>query len=263
MFVTSKKEKKMKIQIVFTLLLTVCISAYADLDRGNFGPFERSLNVTSHGYQVCEDTTHSAPTEMIEIFEVRPGDCSAHKTWDDCAQDRERSELSGSKDNFIGDAYWYGWSLYFPQDYPNIYPAKTALGQFHQKNAHPIWMFQNSSGGYHLDQKIHGPTVKYYPLLSEEELRGKWHKIEVYARWAKDDSGFFKVWVNGVQKVDYAGQTMSAEHVYFKYGVYRSFISRYKSQFGVDALPSQKVFYANVKRAKYRHELLESKKNPH
>ena len=51
--------------------------------------------------------------------------------WNDCEKDRERSELSSKNNNYPGNEYWYGWFIYFPEDYPNIYPTKTALGQLH------------------------------------------------------------------------------------------------------------------------------------
>ena len=92
-------------------------------------------------------------------------------------------------------------------------------------------------------------------MIKEDELRGRWHKIEVHVRWAKDHSGFIYVWVNDEQKVDYQGQTMDASQVYFKYGLYRSFLSRYKRAKNVDDVPAQKVYYANVKRSKSRKKL--------
>ena len=116
-------------------------------------------------------------------------------------------------------------------------------------------MFQNSDGGYWLDDQASGWTGRYYPLIEESELRGRWHRIEVHAHWARDEKGFFQVWVNGEQKVDFAGRTMSADIVYFKYGVYRSFMSRYKRAKGTDTVPGQTVLYVNVKKSKTRDGL--------
>jgi hypothetical protein len=55
--------------------------------------------------------------------------------------------------------------------------------------------------------------------------------------------------------VDYAGQTMTADVTYFKYGIYRSALSRYKQAKGVAEVPAQTVYFANVKRAKTREGL--------
>ncbi|MRI33106.1 hypothetical protein EOPP23_08935 [Endozoicomonas sp. OPT23] len=245
------------INLIQTAILVSLTSACSANDRGNFGPFKRSLNITSYGYSVIEDSTKTAPSQMIEVFDVRPGDCSSNSGWNDCEKDRERSELTEvDKDNYPGNEYWYGWSIYFPESYPNVYPTKVALGQFHQYQSHPAWMFQNSSGGYHLDNHIPSNTKKDYLLIDESELRGKWHRIEVHVRWTKDDKGFFSVWVNGEKKVDYHGATMTAQRVYFKYGVYRSFMSRYKNANNANFVPAQTAYFSNVKRSDDRKGLL-------
>ena len=245
------------IALVFSASL---FSADATIDRGDFGEFKRSLNTKKHGYTVLEDPTQGAPVNIVEAFDVRPGDCSSSGGWSDCKKDRERSELSEiDRTSGLGDDFWYGWHIYFPKDYANVYPTKTALGQFHQHKSHPVWMFQNSSGGYHLDDQVRGSTRKYYPLIDKSELRGKWHKVEVQVRWAKKRNGYFRVWVNGVQKVDYEGQTMDAKNVYFKYGVYRTFMSRYKNKYNAEQVPAQKVYFANVKRGNSREQLLPKK----
>ena len=234
------------------LALTACETA-PPVDRGASGAFQRSLNTRSYGYTMVADPTGSAPTPTVERFEVRPGDCSRNKGWDDCANDRERSELGErSKSTGAGQEWWYGWSFYIPDDYVNVYPTKVALGQFHQDKSHPVWMFQNAEGGYHLDDQVFGSTRQYYELISEADLRGKWHRVEVHAKWSRGQDGFFGVWVDGKHKVDFAGPTMTAQAVYFKYGIYRSFLSRYKALKGVDAVPPQVVYFANVKRSRTR-----------
>jgi len=260
-----------KIQVILFTLIILLFNGCANINKGNFGPFKRSLNNTRYGYKVVKDFTNQAPTDYIEVFEVRNGDCSSNTGWSDCANDRERSELSGSKDNYPGSEFWYGWSIYIPKDYVNIYPTKVALGQFHQKGSHPVWMSQNSNGGLYLDQQVHGSTEKYYPLLSKKEFRGKWHKIELHIKWSRSDDGFFNVWIDGRQKVKYSGQTMDASQAYFKYGIYRSFLSRYNREEKLKyiqnkdieyedipepKIPTQIVYYSNVKRADSREGLL-------
>ena len=51
----------MKIGVVLlALILTGCQS----IDRGSFGFFDRSLNNKSHGYQVVDDPTGTAPNRQ-------------------------------------------------------------------------------------------------------------------------------------------------------------------------------------------------------
>jgi hypothetical protein len=232
------------------------------VNRGIFGKAKRSLNKAPHGYTVISDPTTNAPTKLVEVFEVRPGDCYANpgvNGWDDCEHDRERSELTenNSGPNRHGSEFWYGWSIYFPENYINIYPTKTALGQFHQKDADPIWMFDNASrsGGYRVVGSVNLLKTKQ-KLISEEDLRGKWHKIEVHAKWSRSDTGVFQVWVNDDLKVDYKGKTMTAKEVYFKYGVYRSYMVNYKAENKVSEVPAQTVYYSNVKKGHTRENLV-------
>jgi hypothetical protein len=239
------------------LVIAALLAACQTVDRGSFGSFMRSLNSTSYGYKVVADPTGSAPTKMVERFEVQPGDCSANRGWSDCANDRERSELSERDKSgmTLGTTRWYGWSLFVPEDYINVYPTKVALGQFHQHKSHTVWMFQNSSGGYHLDDQVWGRTSRYYKLIDENDLKGKWHRIEVHVKWSTKGEGFFKVWANGEQKVDYSGRTMDAIKTYFKYGLYRSFLSKYKNAFGKNEVPGQVVYFANVRQSLSREGL--------
>lgn len=77
-------------------------------------------------------------------------------------------------------------------------------------------------------------------------------------RWEKNIKGFMKVWANGELKFDFKGRTMREDSIYFRYGLYRSFISRYAYSRGItpQPVPGQKVYFANVKRGKTRNELL-------
>ena len=113
-------------------------------DRGAFDPMARSLNDKSYGYQIVKDVTGSAPTKLIERFEVRPGDCTAQGGWDDCGADRERSEsMQLNRDISIGTTEWYGWQIYVPKEHRDIFPAKVFMGQFFPKGPKPDWMFVN------------------------------------------------------------------------------------------------------------------------
>lgn len=231
--------------------------------KGNFRRFKRSLNTTSYGYRVVAAPHPVRAGGWSERFEVRPGDCGVGPSWSDCDNDRERSELSESKPRSnVGEEYWYGWSIYVPKDYPNIWPTKTALGQFHQVAAKaPPVMFQNFEGGYWLD--FNQLELIRKQLIPEKEFRGRWHDIVVHVKWCcprkvwtKNVDGFFKVWVNGKLKIDFKGAvTRYYRQIYFKYGVYRSFISRYKNKCNTDKVPTQIVYYDEVRKGNSREDV--------
>lgn len=245
--------------ILFTILLAHTAFAQLEISRGDFGPFRRSLNDKAYGYEVISDKTGLAPVAKIERFKVKNGDCGISKGWSDCASDRERSELSekqrGKED---GKTFWYGWSFYLPENYVNIYPAKVALGQFHQEGGAPLWMFQQNDKGLSLE----GVFLKNgtdFPLISESELRGRWHRIEIEIHWASNSKGSLKLWVNGQEKVNYLGPTKQKSQIYFKYGLYRSFLERYKKSKKTLEVPEQEVYFANVKRGSTREALAGSR----
>lgn len=252
------KARKLWLYRCLGLLISVTIVPWltgcgSTLNKGYFTSFERSLSTTSYGYSIVNDPTGTAPTSTIERFEVRPGDCSSNAGWSDCTNDRERSELSEKSKNYENSEWWYGWSFYTPLEYPIIAPAKTAIGQFHQKDGPPAFMFQNGNGGYWIDKNF-GNSTDYIQLLTHEQMLGKWNKIEVHALW-KQENGFFRVFANGVLKYDFKGRTMSGSSVYFKYGVYRSYVSRYAAYNSNTPAPMQVILFANVKKAKSRQDL--------
>jgi len=203
------------------------------LASGSGWQFERSLPIgaKAHGYQVVSAPDHPVRYgKNSERFEVRPGDCSrSDYGWNDCRNDRERSELvqRGYRQR-QGDEYWYRWSIYLPITHQNIYRTKVAYAQFHQQGCEPVFMFQEFDGGYWLNiqPNINKGIDDDRKLLESKEFVGKWNDIVVHARWTKQSNGWFKVWVNGRQSTFYEGKTMTCEEIFFKYGIYRSFISR-------------------------------------
>jgi len=238
------------------------------LYSGSGWRFKRSLPVGAkkHGYQVV-----SAPEYPVrygkksERFEVRPGDCSRgvpKNSWDDCKNDRERSELLQDDWPQIGyrqregDEYWYRWSIYIPEGHQNIYRTKLAYGQFHEwDGCPPTFMFQEYGGGYWFNIQ---PPIKGYDdnrkLLEANEFIGKWNDIVVHARWTKKNDGWFKVWVNGQATSAYQGKTMvCSKDVYFKYGVYRSFLSRNSNSKTVTTI----AYYDGVVRSKSKEGMFD------
>ncbi len=228
-------------------------TGYKRVDTSFFG-FRRSLNLTPHGYQVVEAPHPIRDGETAERFEVRPGDCGEDAGWSDCATDRERSELYESGIiSYAGREYWYGWSLYVPEDFPNVYRTKVTLGQFKQKEVGaPLVMFENHTGGYWLDMnQTIGEVSGYKKLIDKDDFRGKWHDIVVHAKWCTGTDGFVKVWVNGELKAEVNGRnTYYNKPIYFKYGVYRSYVSRYGAR-----VPTQIAYFDEVRKGLAREDV--------
>ena len=226
-------------------------SISSDVGFGN--QYKKSLfnNFKKHGVCIVEKSK-GHPTRLGQEslrFEVKSGDCGYNKGWDDCKKDRERHELSGNRHS--DGEYWYAWSIYLPKDFKNIYPTKLAMGQFHQSKGHVVWMFQNADGGYFVDNQVYGRTSRTDRILNQEEMLSRWNDILINANWTDKNIGFFRVWVNGKLSYKYYGPTKTkGKKVYQKFGVYRSFMSRYKMAKNVDLVPGQVVYFDEVRTGK-------------
>ena len=242
---------------LLALSLIAAPSTVQAQDSIGFDCFKRSLNTTSWGYEIGPaPLPQSAPSTIAERFEVRPGDCGVEPHWNDCASDRERSELSEQgRLSPVGSSYWYGWSIYVPNEFPAIEPAKTILGQFHQKSSHVVFLFRLYNGGYWLDDMRTGKTAQLHELIPAQEFRGRWHRIWIEAKWSADGDGFFDVYVNGKRALQLKGGTApGAGDIYMKYGVYRAFVSRYTGQTG-EAPPTQIAYYTKLRKGPTRNDV--------
>ncbi len=228
---------------------TLASTKFKDLYKG--WTFKKSLpaNFKKYGYLVAKknDGHPVRDGKKSMRFEVRAGDCSWTIGWNDCEKDRERHELL-SRQAWGGGEYWHHWSIFLPEDYPVIFPVKVALGQFHQQNSHVVWMFQNRTGGYFVDNQTIGRTLESVKILTDEEMRGKWSDVLVHVRWTHKKDGFYRVYVNGetIPRYEWTGQTKrKGKKVYYKVGIYRTYVSREPA-----GPQTQVVYYDHVNRAK-------------
>lgn len=226
-------------------------SISSDVGFGN--KYIKSLSNNFKKYGVCIVEKYKGhPTRLGQQslrFEVKPGDCGYNNGWNDCKKDRERHELSGDKHE--DSEYWYAWSIYLPKDFKNVFPTKLSMGQFHQSKGHVVWMFQNSSGGYHIDNQVKGYTQYEMEVLEAKDMFENWNDILVNANWTHTNKGFFKVWVNGKLVLNHSGQTKKeGKKVYQKFGIYRSYIERFKKYNKTDKVPAQVVYFDEVRTTK-------------
>ena len=68
--------------------------------------------------------------------------------------------------------------------------------------------------------------LRSYYVLTTDYI-GKWMDFVVNVKWSQSNDGWFSIWLNGKLNFEYKGKTMYCDKgVYFKYGIYRSFVSR-------------------------------------
>lgn len=218
------------IKRIFVVFIGMILSFSA---LAQYTGFQRSLNDKPWG--INSITQQQGPVfrgNRSERFEVRQGDCGRQPNWSDCEMDRERAEMSEQKPYTpLGVPTWYSWSVFFDPSWPDISPVTTTIGQFHQRDQSvPAVLFIQKDNRYMMrieSAKNLYPGQNVRTLLTGDEIRSKWHTVVVFAKWSTGPDGILQVWINGKQRMDLRGpNTVNTTPVYFKYGIYRSYVSR-------------------------------------
>jgi hypothetical protein len=236
-------------RLIGIVVLALTLSVEAESSEGS--RFVRFAGDSEWGYSAVPDPTGLGPTEMVERFELRPGDCTSVPPYDDCSLGAERAERTQTHrpSEAVSGSKWYRWHIFFPEDFVNTYPARTRHGQFFDHGRQgPAWALEVGSTGvlWLGAQFIEEPL--YFSLIDENKLRGKWHEIIVHAVWSSDD-GEIEVWVNGRKDVSYHGPTCVRCRVFFSYGVHRIDVFVFQKKFPNSTLPVQVVFYTEPESA--------------
>ncbi len=198
--------------------------------------FDVSKNA-EEGIATVNAPVHDGGTAIA--FTLQPGSC----TGNDCENDRERVELKQTQYQHEGESWWYGWSLYVPEGFPAIWPARVFLGQFHQEDGPPAMLFSLEPEGLAFESRfVNGEKPVLVPNLM---LKGQWHEIVMQVKWSRTD-GHVRIDVDGRTIVNRAQQTMSESDVYFKFGIYRAHLSRA----AMSPLPTQTVIYDRLRRGR-------------
>jgi len=252
-------KMKLKIFLLFISIFATGCAATTYKREGFSSAFSRSLNSTSHGYNIVKDPTGSAPTEEVERFEVRAGDCSEDSVWSDCKNNRERSEVAGPRMRFIGNEEKYTWYMYVPEDWKDIVPAKNIHGQIFQVNktnpntyGAPLIGIILTNRGMQVENFLKDKQSNIYDI---DKVKGKWTKIEIHAKWLMEvdgvmPDGFYRVSINDELFYEYKGNTVSSygvDEIYLKYGIYRAQLFKLGSK-----PPTQIVYYTNVKKIRVK-----------
>lgn len=236
------------VNFVVCVLLCFPITTNAE-----FTGFKRSLNNTPWGHAVVNHPVRKGA--VSERFELRAGDCSSQPGWSDCDKDRERTELSElAPYTPVGVNVWYAWSFLLDSSWVDITPVTTTIGQFHQRDqSTPVVLFvqRNNQLLMRLESaKDLYPTNNIFTILSAPMLMAGWHDVVVNAKWSTANDGLIKVWVDGRMVLSLTGvNTKYDTPVYFKYGIYRSFVSRTSHR------PPHVIWYDEVRKGYTRESV--------
>ena len=192
-------------------------------------------------------------------FESNDGECGQEPNWNDCPNDRERTELNYGDETWKKER-WYRFYLFLPKDYNSIAPAKMSLIQWKRhKPSKVLVMFQHMHAGLTFNRNGDSFKDSYVVLKSNEELLGNWTEIIFNTNWHPDPKkGFMKVWIDGKLKVDFKGvsNTKKGNVLSLRYGLYSSFMSKYKTVFQKQEMPQRIIFFDGVKEEKNCEKLV-------
>ena len=263
----------MKKVILLLIGLILCGTAFA---KTKFSEVKKALKEDGYGKAIPEKFHHlNSPKAINPVsvsdfsivgeksirFESNDGECGKEPKWNDCTNDRERTELYYKKKPWKKER-WYRFYIYLPKDYNSIAPAKMSLIQWKRhKPSKVLVMFQHMHAGLTFNRNGDSFKDSYVVLKRNEELLGNWTEIIFNTNWHPDPAkGFMKVWIDGKLKVDFNGvsNTKKGNELSLRYGLYSSSMSRYKTAFQTQTMPQRVIFFDGVKEEKSCEKLIGS-----
>lgn len=224
-------------------------NARLDLGKMRFAgeqPYE------SYSYQVMNDPTLTAPTKLVERFELREENCFIPR---DCQMDKQRSEIQGE-----GAAYnlecKYEMSVYIPKGF-HPFGTYCHVGlNLHARNnngTNNTALIMPLMGGDDTVTRLYamifnGQKRERHVMIPYLDMVDKWTKLEVHSKW--HEGGFHKIYVNDMLVVDYQGYTLgdkTQSPFDLKYGLYRGRVNEYKRKYNMKRYPDQVAYYSGVK----------------
>ena len=236
---------------------------YIETSNSGFKFHKNYMSQNKHNFSYLEDSLKSRNGNYYQKFELRYGDCFDDENWSDCDNDRQRIELSSEPNQPISGRQCYGYSIKLSNSFTDIRKVSTTLGQIHQKGGPsgkanslssypPLIQIDARKGNLYLNwHKLSGSRdnvkdeSKYYKLKTLKSMRGVWTDISLCLDFEKKR---IDAWVDGnnVVKILKSPIFFEPESIYFKHGIYQSFISNYTSFKG--ETPTQIVYYDEVRR---------------
>ena len=240
---------------------------YIKTIKSGFKYHKNFMDHNEHNFKYIKDKKKARAGKYYQQFELRDGDCFGDEGWSDCDTDRERVEFSTRPRQPITKNQCYGYSLMLSKDFTHVHPTSTTLGQVHQHGG-PTGTAQGLASFPPLVQidvvgeslffnwhELSGSATnvidesRYYKLKSLKDMKEVWTDISFCLDFKNKR---MDAWVDGIKKVEILKSPIffKPKAIYFKHGIYRSFISKYKKFHNVKKMPTQIVFYDEVRRGK-------------
>jgi hypothetical protein len=221
------------------------------------------MSQNKHNFNYIKDSSQARSGDYYQKFELRSGDCFGDENWSDCENDRQRIELSSEPNQPISGKQCYGYSIKLSNDFTDIRKVSTTLGQIHQKGGPsgkanslssfpPLIQIDARKGNLYLNwHQLSGSKEnvkdesKYYKLKTLKSMKDVWTDISLCLDF---ENKRIDAWIDGINIVKILKSPIffEPESIYFKHGIYQSFISNYTTFKG--KTPTQIVYYDEVRR---------------
>ncbi len=236
---------------------------FIETTNSGFTFHKNFMGQNKHNFTYLMDNSKSRSGNFYQKFELRNGDCFGDENWNDCDNDRQRIELSSEPNQPISGKQCYGYSIKLSNNFTDIRKVSTTLGQIHQKGGPsgkanslssfpPLIQIDARKGNLYLNwHKLSGSKnnvkdeSKYYKLKTLKNMKGVWTDISLCLDF---ENKRIDAWVDGnnIVKILESPIFFEPKSIYFKHGIYQSFISNYTSFKG--ETPTQIVYYDEVRR---------------
>lgn len=192
-------------------------------------------------YSISTSRDYARVGDTSQRFELRHGDCRGY----DCENDRQRIELGQpyqTENTSVGKPIWYGWSIYLPEDFQDISPANTLMGQVKLQGWRgPMWSLEVKRGALSLVIENAPNLGTDCPVVWLSNMRGRWTDIVVKAdyRLLPQEARSLEFWVNGQRsRCGWSGPLINQQmldlsptnRLSFRYGIYNSYVSLWLSR---------------------------------
>lgn len=177
-------------------------------------------------------TTQKAQEDSISIVTtpVRAGKHAAKtllRAGDPEVNGGQRAEFSDGKKGTrveMDKDYWYGLSLFLPEEFTAPSQSDAVIFQWHTQagGPSPVLAIRAKAGEWVITTNA---TEKRRTLARLPLVKGCWIDWVVHVRWSAEKKGFWTIWQNGtevVKETDVVTQLPEALGPYAKFGQYHS-----------------------------------------
>ena len=224
----------------------------------------------AYNYKKIADPTGSAPSERIERFELRGGDCPSAG---DCKPrplngrmvSRSRTERVLFTDLKAGEKGLFSYYVYFPSAEYNVVTQLgstfgqllASLGRSWDSDSMPIFSLdtnEDSKGSLYAQlnevgtkegRRENQKRINIGPMRGSSKYFDKWIKVEVRFFLSESNDGYIDFIFGGSKLGRFVGRTILPRGgIELRYGIYQTGTNQFPG--GAKELPPQVVYFSKV-----------------